>query len=213
MENRLVTIFQDTQKLLWENEQIFHLTASAVMCTRVFPENFETSRVMRNYPTIISVMDEMPFAAARRLVKLYQRVAVLNFANEVNPGGGVVYGADAQEESLCRCRNLYPCLTKPEIFEDFYHYNNQMDYFYSDRIIYSENVTVFKTETKYPEYTDEWFQVDVITCPAPNLNGITVPDYGKLEKVLNSRIKISWLLRKLMAHMRWCSEILGAEYF
>ena len=28
MENRLVTIFQDTQKLLWENEQIFHLTAS-----------------------------------------------------------------------------------------------------------------------------------------------------------------------------------------
>lgn len=36
MENRLVTIFQDTQKLLWENEQIFHLTASAVMCTRVF---------------------------------------------------------------------------------------------------------------------------------------------------------------------------------
>ncbi len=81
MENRLVTIFQDTQKLLWENEQIFHLTTSAVMCTRIFPE----------------------------------------------------------------------------VFEDFYHYNNQMDYFYSDRIIYSENVTVFKTETKYPEYTDEWF--------------------------------------------------------
>lgn len=189
MENRLVTIFQDTQKLLWENEQIFHLTTSAVMCTRVFPENFETTRIMRNYPTMISVMDEMPFAAARRLVKLYPKVAVLNFANAVNPGGGVVYGADAQEESLCRCSNLYPCLTKPEIFENFYHYNNQMDYFYSDRIIYSENVTVFKTETKYPEYTDEWFQVDVISCPAPNLNGITVPDYGKLEKVLNSRIK------------------------
>lgn len=79
MENRLVTIFQDTQKLLWENEQIFHLTTSAVMCTRVFPENFETTRIMRNYPTMISVMDEMPFAAARRFSKIISKGRSLEF--------------------------------------------------------------------------------------------------------------------------------------
>lgn len=189
MENNLVSVFQDTQRCLWENAELQRLTHSAVMCTRVFPERFETTRIMGTQPTFISVTDEPTFAAARRLAKNYSKVAVLNFANAVNPGGGVVYGAKAQEESLCRCSNLYPCLVKPEIYGEFYEYNNKLDGYYSDRIIYSENVTVFKTDTNFPVYTDDWFNVDVITCPAPNLNSIRQPDEHKLKKVLNSRIK------------------------
>lgn len=64
-----------------------------------------------------------------------------------------------------------------------------MGVYYSDRVVYSPDVTVFKENTKNPVYTDAWFQVDVLTCPAPNLNGITVPDYQKLKKVYKSRMR------------------------
>lgn len=189
MENNLALVFQDTQQKLWENPDLGQLTRTAVMCTRVFPEKFETTRIMGIAPTFVSVTDETTLAAARRLAGTHAKVAVLNFANGVNPGGGVIYGADAQEESLCRCSNLYPCLVKPEIYEDFYAYNNRIGSSYSDRIIYSENITVFKTDDDIPEYTDEWFNVDVITCPPPNLNGISDIDENKLKKLYNNRIK------------------------
>ena len=46
MENKMTEIFLDTQRMLWENEELRCRTWSAVMNTRVFPEMFETTRVM-----------------------------------------------------------------------------------------------------------------------------------------------------------------------
>ena len=189
MGNMLVTEFQETQKLLWENDELRRLTRFAVMCTRGFPEKFDTTRVMGTQATTMSVTDETVLTAARRLWNAHCKVAILNFANGVNPGGGVIYGADTREERLCRYTNLYPCLTKPEIYEEFYHYNNQLDRYYSDRIIYSENITVLKNDNPAGMYDEEWFMVDVISCPAPNLGGVEKVDFRRLEKVLNSRIR------------------------
>ena len=195
-------VFLDTQNRLWDDHRLRQLTYGAVSSTRVFPENFEITRVSGISPTRISVTQESTLDAARRLyfaqtrevpsgfgARLPKHIAILNFANGVNPGGGVVYGADAQEESLCRATNLYPCLTKPDVFGEFYDFNNRRDFYFSDRVIYSENVCVFKDE--YGNMLDEsqWVFVDVITCAAPNMNGIMEPDYGKLEKVYMSRIR------------------------
>ena len=40
------------------------------------------------------------------------KIAVMNFANAFQAGGGVADGCTAQEESLCRCSTLYPILNR-----------------------------------------------------------------------------------------------------
>lgn len=94
------------------------------------------------------------------------RVAVLNFADALTPGGLVWEGESTQEEDLCRCSNLYPCISQNKVFNDYYGYNRSLENdIYSDRLIYSKDVLFFKDE-------DYWCipiktKCDVITCPAP----------------------------------------------
>lgn len=94
------------------------------------------------------------------------RVAVLNFADALTPGGLVFEGVETQEEDLCRCSNLYPCISQDKVFDDYYGYNRSLENdIYSDRLIYSKDVLFFKDE-------DYWCipirtKCDVITCPAP----------------------------------------------
>jgi uncharacterized protein (TIGR02452 family) len=100
------------------------------------------------------------------------KTAVLNFASASNPGGGVVHGSSAQEECLCRCSTLYFSLDTPEMWNGFYTpHRKAQDPIHNDDIIYTPDVTVFKTDTDSPETMTEadWYNVDVITCAAPNL--------------------------------------------
>ena len=84
------------------------------------------------------------------------------------PGGGVKNGAKAQEESLCRCSNLYPCLSSPRVQEKFYKYHYlKKRFFYSDRVIYTKDVTVFKDDELDLLDKEKWFHVDILTCAAP----------------------------------------------
>ena len=91
-------------------------------------------------------------------------------------------GAMAQEECLCRSSNLYPCLASKGVFGDYYGYHwSKRNYEFSDRVIYTPGVTVFKTDDPCPELMPEqdWFEVDVITCAAPyQMKGCYVnPEY------------------------------------
>ena len=100
------------------------------------------------------------------------RVAVHNFASASNPGGGVIHGSSAQEECLCRCSGLYFCLNSPIMWDGFYKpHRDAHDPIHNDDIIYTTGVTVFKTDTASPQLMNEceWYDVDVITCAAPNL--------------------------------------------
>lgn len=124
-----------------------------------------------------------------------RKVAVLNFANN-HSIGGAPFSAGAQEESLCRCSTLYPCLQAMK--EEFYdrhriaYEKGEMNYMGNDDLIYTPCVVVFKsdelTDPIYPKMTNEWFEVDVITCAAPELwHGNRMPsDY---EAQITSRIK------------------------
>ena len=102
-----------------------------------------------------------------------QRVAVLNFASASNPGGGVVNGASAQEECLCRVSTLYPSLNSAGPWQLFYGPHRAVrNPIHNDDIIYTPGVMVFKADTDEPSLLSEadWYPVDVITCAAPNLN-------------------------------------------
>lgn len=101
-------------------------------------------------------------------------VAVLNFASARNPGGGYVNGAQAQEEALCRSSALYTCLLRAP---DFYaHHRANSDVFYSDRVIHSPAVPVFRDDRG--RLLEVPYTVGFLTSPAPNAGVIaqTTPE-------------------------------------
>lgn len=122
------------------------------------------------------------------------KVAVLNFANANHPGGGCLYGASAQEESLCRCSTLYECLIDEKAISGFYQPHSHKNCWGTSDIIYTPNVTVFMSDDDIPKLQekDKWFQVDIITCAAPNLSMKSIKDRKILrheENIISKRIE------------------------
>jgi uncharacterized protein (TIGR02452 family) len=126
-----------------------------------------------------------------------KKIAVLNFANNHSIGGSP-FSAGAQEESLCRCSTLLPCLEAMN--EPFYQKHicqfasKEINYMGNDDLIYTPDVVVFKTDERtdpiYPKMMDpsEWYKVDVITSAAPQLRKVrTLP--ANYNDVIFSRIK------------------------
>jgi uncharacterized protein (TIGR02452 family) len=113
---------------------------------------------------VITVTDETTQLAAQRLTAGGDAVAVLNFASARNPGGGFLRGAKAQEEDVCRCSGLYPCLiTQP----DYYAVNRATrSLIYTDHLIWSPAVPFFAVTRK--RTLEAPFVASVITMPAPN---------------------------------------------
>ncbi|MEU9307339.1 TIGR02452 family protein [Streptomyces sp. NPDC048256] len=113
--------------------------------------------------TFVEVTGESSLEAARRLVG-GGPVAVLNFASARNPGGGYLNGAQAQEEALCRASALYTCLLEAREFYD--HHRAHRDPFYTDRVIHSPAVPVFRDDRG--RLLDEPYDVGFLTAAAPN---------------------------------------------
>ena len=126
-----------------------------------------------------------------------QKTAVLNFANN-HAIGGAPYSAGAQEESLCRCSTLLPCLLamrKPfyEKHSRMYHLQ-QMGNIGNDDLIYTPDVIVFKTDERTiplrPQMMPhkDWYRVDVITCAAPQMHRMRYRP-ANYEEIITSRVK------------------------
>ncbi|MFC7981077.1 TIGR02452 family protein [Streptomyces sp. NPDC057336] len=111
--------------------------------------------------TVLEVTGESSLEAARRLGG---EVAVLNFASARNPGGGYLNGAQAQEEALCRASALYTCLLRARDFYD--HHRAHRDPFYTDRVIHSPAVPVFRDDRG--DLLDEPYTAGFLTSAAPN---------------------------------------------
>lgn len=146
-----------------------------------------------------SIEAAMPYAAADK------KVCVLNFASATNPGGGVVVGASTQEEAICRCTTLYPCLDAKDMRNRFYNpHRNANDPLYNDDCIYTPGVYIIKSDIDFPEPLpkSDWHKIDILTCAAPNLrekpSNAMNPNAGsmaanvteeQLINLMNSRIR------------------------
>jgi uncharacterized protein (TIGR02452 family) len=114
---------------------------------------------------VTEVTTETSLSAARRLGA---DAACLVFASAKSPGGGFLNGAQAQEESIARSSALYPCQRAAGEFYDFHR--RQDDLRYSDRVIYSPGVPVFRADDG--ALLDEPYTVPFLTAAAPNLGAI-----------------------------------------
>ncbi len=166
-------IFRDTERFCKKNERIKASTSKAAAAQKLILEADQVNpgpldRFSSQAEIVVSKKRTYEAAEAYRGMK----TAVHNFASASNPGGGVIRGASAQEECLCRCSNLYFCLNTPAMWDGFYTpHRNAHDPLHNDDIIYTPGITVFKSDTASPSLMpdDEWYDVDVITCAAPNL--------------------------------------------
>lgn len=189
-----IEIFEDTAERCRTNERLRKSIAQSRLFQKFTGESENVPSVHRNVfanRAKIVVSQKRTLEAAQAYADA--KVAVLNFASASNPGGGVTTGANAQEECICRCSTLYSCLTDQKMWELFYEpHRRQKNSLHTDDCIYTPSVTVFKTDVSTPELLDEsdWYNVDVITCAAPNLRyGDVVISYEALKQLHKKRLR------------------------
>lgn len=189
MKSELIACFHDTLQI--SEGKFSENTMTSVKSNKVYKENFVSKNHNKDENAVVSVHSGTSFDVAKKY-REYGKVAVLNFANPQNPGGGVSNGAMAQEECLCRSSNLYACISNENVFDEYYGYHREIhNCFFSDRLIYTKDVTVFKNDDEVPSLMpeNEWFNVDVITCAAPFLGKRKYTNKKALKELFKGRIK------------------------
>lgn len=186
-------IFKDTERLIKTNSKLQNLVRSSIEKQELILENDNVSvGLLEKYESDAKVIVSKKRSFEAALAYRNMKIAVHNFASASNPGGGVVHGANAQEECLCRCSGLYFILNTQIMRKGFYEpHKRAHNPIHNDDIIYTPEVTVFKSDTASPTLLAEkdWYDVDVITCAAPNLRENPSNKYNQGDG--NKRVKLS----------------------
>ncbi|GGZ02829.1 TIGR02452 family protein [Streptomyces avidinii] len=162
--------------------------------------------------TVVEVTGESSTVAARRLATATPAdpdpaaVAVLNFASARNPGGGYVRGAKAQEEALCRASALYETLLEaPEYYEV---HRAERSTFYTDRVIHSPGVPVFRDDRG--GLLEAAFRVGFLTSPAPNAGTIRRQEPERVAEIPGALARRAELVLEVAAVHGYRRLVLGA---
>lgn len=174
-----VNVFQDTERLVKEKRILAEAVKYSTKNQILIPEYMQVKELMPEQEKHICRYQEQAevVVSAKRTYEAAsaykdKKVCVHNFASATNPGGGVTKGSSAQEECLCRCSTLYFNLNTSDMWTGFYSpHRAARDPVHNDDCIYTPGVMVFKTDTAEPKLMPEkdWYQVNVVTCAAPNL--------------------------------------------
>jgi uncharacterized protein (TIGR02452 family) len=132
-------------------------------------------RVVQSTQTRVQVANETTLAAAQRLIDAGERVLALNFANGIQPGGGFLNGARAQEEVLCRSSALYVTLRGDPMYAAHASRTSPDS---TDWAILSPDVPVFRSDAG-SALPSPWL-LSVLTCAAPYAPGIGLARAGDL---------------------------------
>lgn len=195
-----------------EKIELTTLVQNAVDNTELYsPEQLQTllssTKNAGTGNTSYEVTNESTLDAARRLTAEGDNdIMCLNFASAKNAGGGFLRGTVAQEECIARASGLYPCLlTAPEYY--IFH-RSQQNFLFSDRMIWSPRVPVFKDENG--DVTDTVMCVSIITSAAVNAKELQKINEAKadiIEAVMRTRIEKVLALSMAKKHR---TLILGA---
>jgi uncharacterized protein (TIGR02452 family) len=134
----------------------------------------------------ISVTPETICEACTRLIQRDEKVAILNFASPIRPGGGFLNGRLAQEESIARSSALYPTIAR---HEEFYQAGQARHPLGTDYIIYSPDVPFFRDDNFM--LLEEPLLVSILTCAAVEANKCEGrPDLeGKVRETMKNRMR------------------------
>ena len=170
--------------------------------------------------TSIKVLEQDCIVVAKGMLERGYNPAVLNLASSWSPGGGVVQGSRAQEESIFRRTNLYRSLyqfahggkpdmfaTKPEPIDlkKTPHYKEHLDYHFGG--IYTPGATVFRASNF--ELFQKPFQMSFITVAAIKEPDLTPTGHFTDADKGQTRDKIRTILRIGLKHGHDCL-VLGA---
>lgn len=143
------------------------LQASVAGTVLYRPEAFPPVVPQRRPAASVEVTGETTLEAAARLAEFHP--LCLNFASAKNPGGGFLSGSSAQEESLARSSGLYASLLP---MTEMYEYNRSLGTsLYSDYMVYSPNVSVFRRDDGALLETP--YLASFVTSPAVNAGAVT----------------------------------------
>ncbi|MFJ9551395.1 TIGR02452 family protein [Streptomyces erythrochromogenes] len=166
--------------------------------------------------TAVEVTGESSTVAARRLAEgapagpaagpAGASVAVLNFASARNPGGGYVRGAKAQEEALCRASALYETLL--EAPEYYAVHRAEVSTFYTDRVIHSPGVPVFRDDRG--DLMESPFLAGFLTSPAPNAGTILRQEPERAAEIPGALVRRAELVLEVAASHGYRRLVLGA---
>lgn len=189
-------VTKEGQEVVWRDA-----VQAACDAKRSILPNAALSRSERSpfVETRVQVTNETTLGASRRLVDCGLRPLALNFANGIQPGGGFLGGARAQEEVLCRSSALYQTLIDDPMYEE---HRKRLQPDSTDWAIYSPDVPVFRLDDG-TELPNPW-PLSVLTCAAPYAPEIGQPQAGDL---LQKRIHRVLAIARAFGH---ATLVLGA---
>ena len=191
-------IFKDTLRRIGDSQVLSEAVSRSIDREKLILEKDDyTPSADISYPEEARIVVSRKRTLEAAVAYKGMNTAVLNFASAVSPGGGVRGGSFAQEESLCRCTTLYPCLTTKYLWNNYYEpHRNGFDRRNTDDTIYTPSVICFKQDELYPIIMEDqyWFPVNVLTTAAPDLKWPKHPEESGCvnlsdEELMNLHVK------------------------
>lgn len=174
-----IEIFEGTRRVCENNDSLKNSIEKSRLEQKIYweGEKIEHGQPRVAAPVKLVLSKQKTVEATRKYAEDGKKVCILNFASSVTPGGGVLIGAQAQEECICRVSTLYFAISDKNTAGRFYdkHWElireKKMNRRNTDDIIYTPNVVVVCDESSGEKMLseEEWYTVDVITCAAPDI--------------------------------------------
>lgn len=198
-----IAIFEGTRALCMQNPMLQSAISASQKGQQIYweGEKIGYGEAQFEAPAAMILSSKKTVEAAMPYARKGKRVCILNFASSVSPGGGVVSGAQAQEESICRVSTLYFALSDPQTAGKFYDYHweliraGQMNRRNRDDIIYTPGVIAVRDDVNDEAMLEEndWYEMDVITCAAPDVRQAgDSTQFSPTPEELHALFEIRW---------------------